>query len=279
MNYEIVPGYFCQDDPFADAIAIGPLPPRFGLLDPSEKRWSNLRDNLRQMNADADSNTSFKLFLFGRHGQGYHNVAEEKYGTEAWDEYWAMLDGDGELVWGPDPQLTTLGITQAEDANKLWKEELAVHILLPDRIYCSPMTRAMQTNQITFEGVRPLDRNPTVVVENCREYYGAHTCDKRNTLTYIKGAFPRFETESGFTEEDQLWEVDSRETGKQVAHRAKKVLDTIFQTDKDAISISITAHGGIINGFLQSMGRNKYYPLPTGGIMPLFVLPSFDNPL
>ncbi|KAJ7250703.1 histidine phosphatase superfamily [Mycena rebaudengoi] len=270
MNYETVPGYFCQDDPFADPLAIGPLPPRFGLLDPSEKRWSDLRSKLRRMNADADGNTSFKLFLFGRHGQGSHNVGEEKYGTKAWDEYWSKLNGDGELVWGPDPQLTTLGKTQAEAVNKRWKEELAVHILLPDRLYCSPMTRAMQTHQITFDGVLPSKRSPTVIVENCREEYGVHTCDKRNTLTYIKGAFPQFELESGFTEEDQLWEPNSRETKEQAEHRAKKVLDTIFQNDKDAACISITAHGGIIHAFLRCMGRPKY-PLPTGGVIPVVV--------
>jgi hypothetical protein len=130
--------------------------------------------------------------------------------------------------------------------------------------------------------------DPTINdMQNCREEYGVHTCDKRNTLTYIKGAFPQFELESGFTEEDQLWEPNSRETKEQAEHRAKKVLDTIFQNDKDAActyniqwissmlsgerghaGISITAHGGIIHAFLRCMGRPKY-PLPTGGTIPL----------
>jgi hypothetical protein len=28
---------------------------------------------------------SYKVLFLGRHGQGWHNVAETKYGTKAWD--------------------------------------------------------------------------------------------------------------------------------------------------------------------------------------------------
>ncbi|KAJ7123981.1 histidine phosphatase superfamily [Mycena crocata] len=265
--YETFPGLFLQDNPLADPITIGAVPARFGLLDSSDDRWPKLTTKLRELNADAGDNASYKLVLFGRHGQGYHNVAEEKYGTEAWDAHWAMLYGDGELTWGPDPELTEIGKAQAGDANKVWTEELSAGIPLPEKLYCSPMTRAMQTNAITFAGVssaRP------VVVENCREEYGEHTCDKRNTRTYIHDTFPQFDIEHGFTEEDELWEAETRETKAHAAARARTVLDRIFQDDAEVTFVSITAHSGIINGFLTSLGRARY-PLPTGGVIPVII--------
>jgi hypothetical protein len=30
--------------------------------------------------------------------QGYHNVAETKYGTPEWDRYWSKLNGDDEMT-------------------------------------------------------------------------------------------------------------------------------------------------------------------------------------
>ncbi|KAJ6570983.1 hypothetical protein DFH09DRAFT_982365 [Mycena vulgaris] len=164
--------------------AIGAVPPRLGLIDSSAEPWSNFAAKLRALNASAADGTSYKLILFGRHGQGYHNVAEEKYGTKAWDDYWSKLNGDGELTWGRGSchsRLTALGKDQAASVTKIWKEELAVQIPLPGQLYCSPMTRAIQTNEITFTGIAT---KRSVIVENCREEYGEHTCDKRSTLVH-----------------------------------------------------------------------------------------------
>jgi bisphosphoglycerate-dependent phosphoglycerate mutase len=54
-----------------------------------------------------------------------------------------------------DAELTAKGKGEAAIANTVWKEEraMAVPIPLPERMYCSPLTRAMQTHAITFEGV------------------------------------------------------------------------------------------------------------------------------
>ena len=54
-----------------------------------------------------------------------------------------------------DPELTQLGISQASHAHDAWKEELAFRIPLPDKMYCSPLTRAIKTNEITFRGIIP----------------------------------------------------------------------------------------------------------------------------
>ncbi|KAJ6483138.1 histidine phosphatase superfamily [Mycena sanguinolenta] len=268
-----LPGFFAQDDPLADAA----VPARFGLLDSSSQRWSTLLSRLRALNAASGvTGTMYKLIFFGRHGQGYHNVGENKYGTKAWDDYWAMLNGDDELTWGPDPELTALGLAQASVASEMWKaEHRDAQIPRPDSFFCSPLTRAMQTAATTFEGT--FNNVCILVVENCREEHGEHTCDKRSTRTHIESTFSfnredelHFEFEPGFAETDTIWLPDVRETKLQAAERAKGVLDRIFSENDEALFISITAHSGIINAFLHAMGRARY-ALPTGGVIPVVV--------
>ncbi|KAK7062789.1 putative phosphoglycerate mutase pmu1 [Paramarasmius palmivorus] len=232
-TYTAVPGFFIQDNATtADAASsLVFIPPRFGLLDDSDNHWDELLAKVDRLNCEAEKGTSYKVVIFGRHGQGFHNVAEAKYGTEAWDDYWSKLDGDGELVWGPDAELTPLGEDQARAVNQAWKTELAFNIPLPKRRYSSPMTRALNTYLLTFEDI-PLVGRP-LVLENLREQYGEHTCDKRRSRTYIATTFPQFDIEQGFTEEDELWTADERESSVHVASRAKAVLDVIFENDVD----------------------------------------------
>ncbi|KAH0580024.1 hypothetical protein H2248_002838 [Termitomyces sp. 'cryptogamus'] len=266
-SYTAVAGFFSQDSKTASGIQ--GIPPRFGLLDDSTDRWTKFFIKIDQLNKSVDESTSFKIFFFGRHGQGYHNVAESKYGTQAWDNYWSKLDGDGELVWGPDSELTVIGEGQAADAQNAWTVEVADGIPLPEKFYCSPMTRALKTCELTFNDLWTEKSESPTILENCREENGVHTCDKRRTASYIAKTFPRFQLEPGFTEEDLLWDPDSRETKEHIADRAKIVLDHIFENNQE-IFISVTAHGGIINGFLASIGRPAYV-LPTGGILPVVI--------
>ncbi|KAL0960422.1 hypothetical protein HGRIS_005465 [Hohenbuehelia grisea] len=264
--YETFGPIFAHDDP--DIPVTDPIPPRFGLLDDSSTRWSDLFDRIKVLNDESPS-TSYKLFFLARHGQGFHNVAESKYGTPAWDAYWSKLDGDGVLVWGPDAELTDLGKGQAQAAGQAWKTELAAGIPLPGKFYCSPLTRALSTSQITFDGIIPDDDKVVNVLENCREQYGVHTCDKRRTRTYIATTFPDSRIEEGFAEDDPLWTPDDRETAQHIAERARDVLDRIFADDPEDF-ILVTAHGGIINGFLACLGRPSY-SLATGGILPVVI--------
>lgn len=87
--------------------------------------------------------------------------------------------------------------------------------------------------------------------------------------------------EPGFAEEDHIWKADERETLEHRMQRGTAVLETIFEENHDTCGahilalfmvltalysdISITAHGGIINGILLAVGRSSAYSLPTGG--------------
>jgi len=61
-----------------------------------------------------------------------------------------------------------------------------------------------------------------------------HTCDKRNTKSYIAKSHPSFTIEEGFTEADELWNPTVRETKAEVSIRARSVIDKIFREDPEA---------------------------------------------
>lgn len=151
----------------------------------------------------------------------------------------------------------------------MWLDEVAAGAPLPDGLYCSPMTRAIQTCRFTFAKVVDFADRPPLILENAREIYGVHSCDKRRSKSYIMKEFPEFKIEDSFTEEDELHDPNVRETYEHVAQRGRNVLDYIFDNDNGVV-ISVTAHSAFIRGFLIS-ANHKPVPLPTGGIVPMVV--------
>ncbi|KAF9779231.1 phosphoglycerate mutase, partial [Thelephora terrestris] len=272
-TYAYIPGFFAQDDPQADPDVIGALPDRFGLLDSNPGHWQRFQLNITALGLEGKPGDSIKVFFLGRHGQGYHNAAQAKYGMSAWDDHWSRLDGDGEIVWGPDSFLTPLGIQQAEAAHNKWLHEMPSGTPVPTVFYSSPLTRALRTLEITWTDItlpnkaKDVQLQPShkvVIAENCREVCGGDTCDKRRPKSWIAENFPLFEFNSGFSEEDEFWTPDSRETEEHVNERALSILDDIWDKYPTETYISITAHVGFIRGLTRVVGRGTY-ELPTGG--------------
>ncbi|QRW11551.1 histidine phosphatase family containing protein [Ceratobasidium sp. AG-Ba] len=279
FSFEVVRGFFLQTDDLADPAVIGANPPAFGLKQTSSPTyWSDFKSSIAKLQSEAPKGVRYGVCWFGRHGQGWHNVAESLYGTKAWDEHWSLLNGDGKIVWGPDPELTDLGREQARAAHKGWVDELAKDdpVPLPTRLFSSPLSRAASTCDITFRRVLygiegKSDIVKPLVLENLREDIGEHTCDKRATKTEIQKAFPDFAIEPGFTEQDELWS-ERRETHEQITTRLRSVLDRIFAEllPANETYFSITAHGGAIGAALGVLGH-KPYALPTGGVIPVVI--------
>ncbi|KAK4055276.1 putative phosphoglycerate mutase pmu1 [Microbotryomycetes sp. JL201] len=240
------------------------------LLDRSPERWRKFARHVERLNDEADDHTTYKVLYVARHGQGYHNVAEIKYGTPAWNAYWSRLETDGDIRWGPDPELTPLGIEQAKANNQAWKQRIQQGAPLPERIYSSPLSRSARTLELTWHdilidkrGVKPL------VKERLRETIGLHTCDKRREKSVIRRRFPLFEFEPTFSEHDQLWSPDFQESSQQQALRTQQVLNEIFATDSSTY-VSITAHGGTIKSLLRVIGHGDV-AVPPGGWLPLVI--------
>jgi len=200
------------------------------------------------------------------------------------------LNGNGEVVWGrkfstqplfvqpclffllrADSELTSIGIDQARTVHENWLSEAKFGLPPPHIRYCSPLTRALHTASITFDGTYERYPSRVIVKENCREEHGVHTCDKRNSVSYITSRFPEFEVEADMTEEDRLWKETVRETPAEVVVRAKMILDDVFEKCGSSDTfISVTAHCGFISGFLTAIGRPDVV-LPTGGVLPVVV--------
>ncbi|KAH6907483.1 phosphoglycerate mutase [Coprinopsis sp. MPI-PUGE-AT-0042] len=269
-NFEILPHFFGHDLDGAGE-PLEAVPERFGLLDESEDRWIALRSKLAELNTEAGGSAAYKLVFLIRHGRGFHNVAEAKYGTKQWNDYWSKLLGDDEITWGPDPLLTPTGIDQAKAVRKMWEKEMSAGLGTPSKIYSSPFSRALRTCYISFDGLLEDDSkvltSPVIdpCSQDCREENGVHTCDqRRTTASFIRKEFPKYTLEDGFSEEDRLWLPDVRETKEAVAVRGGRVLDRIFEENPADHVIAVTAHSGFINGVLKALGRQPYF-LPTGG--------------
>jgi len=267
-TYTIVPGFFLHDSahPYPEpSIA---LPDRFGLLDDSPSRWSNFKHEFGQLVKGARPDTQYKLLVIGRHGEGWHNVADQKYGLE-W-EY--RQNSDGTLIWGPDAELSHLGIKQAQEANELWKKEVAAGLPLPSQLFSSPFVRAVETCKITFGDILIANRKVRpFIIEMLRETLGVYTCDKRGALSHLRQAYPEFQIEEGFEENDVLWKPDYRETLQEHAARQQKAFDIIFDgKNREHCYVSVTCHSGTIKAILTMLGRQPFL-IPTGGVIALVI--------
>lgn len=66
-----------------------------------------------------------------------------------------------------DSKLTPLGEEQARNAHISWEKERPFGIPLPEKLYTSPLTRAIRTNQVTFDDTLFPSGSKTVIVEVC----------------------------------------------------------------------------------------------------------------
>ncbi|EED21902.1 GPI anchored protein, putative [Talaromyces stipitatus ATCC 10500] len=303
INYTTVTGYFFQDEPSTDPSTFVYYKENFGLINrtyPGEKnggwighgqtQWQKFYHEVLRLNRESPENVQYKVFFFGRHGEGYHNAAESFYGTPAWNCYWAELNGNSTNTWH-DAALTANGVAQAQIAHNFWQDLINNQkIHTPDAYYVSPLTRCLQTANVTFTGLdlphSGAEFKPTVK-ELLREGISIHTCDNRRNKTYIHDLFPEWQIEDGFAETDELWNGISEETSDAEAVRSKKVLDEIFteltsfetsacEPSPENLFISVTSHSGQIGSLLSVLGHRKF-SLSTGAVIPVLVRAEYSE--
>lgn len=282
FKYTVTKGVFMQSEDETDDKEFDFKKSNFGLISRSyptdaegddERQWKRFEKYVRSLAADAKENECVKVLFLGRHGQGWHNVAETKYGTKAWDCYWSALDGADGITWA-DAHLTPLGENQAKDVNALWAAQIPHGIPLPERYYVSPLTRTVQTADLSFKSL-PLPETHAYkpyIKELLREALGVHTCDRRSTKTYLEENFPHLTFEPGFEEQDPLWEADYREPRSARRYRLATLLDDLFGNEdgKKEVFVSLTSHSGAIGSVLEVLGH-RTFALETGGVIPVLV--------
>ncbi|CAE6489356.1 unnamed protein product [Rhizoctonia solani] len=186
FHYEAIPGFYIQSEPPA---TLNPVrrPPAFGLKEhASPTRWKDFKDCIDLLQHSAPEDTRYIVCWLARHGQAWHNM-----GTSTFQGNSSMSGWDNQTA---DPPLTPLGESQAKKLNNLWKAELqrsSDPIPLPTKLFCSPLSRALATMKITFEGLllananaRTLGERP-LVLEGLREVISPFTHDKRSSKTEI----------------------------------------------------------------------------------------------
>lgn len=80
----------------------------------------------------------------------------------------------------------------------------------------------------------------------------------------IRKAYPEWPFEEGFSEEDELWRKEERETAEAQDQRTKVVLDDILGNDRNT-HISISSHSGEIGSILRGMCSLGWCRLVVGG--------------
>ena len=147
----------------------------------------------------------------------------------------------------------------------MWSQESSLKdggIGIPTISYCSPLTRCLVTNSITFAPLLAPDskelegpRIHTVVVEvcpleccvirllhdflvwrfckkkDCREVVYRDEGERRRSKSYIELVFPKFTIEPGFAEKDPYWNKYKSESDESVERRVQVVLDKIFKSE------------------------------------------------
>lgn len=284
---QALPDYFLQSDPTTNASKFSFLTSNFGLIsrtyssdpsypsdDPKPTQWQRFYHHLATLNANAPEETSYRLLFIGRHGQGYHNIAETYYSTIAWDCYWSALEGNGTVTW-LDAHLTPVGQGQARTASNFWQSQIHDQkMATPQSYYLSPMDRAIETADITFRELKfPEGSAPykPLIKEMLRETNGIHTCDKRSPRSAISSRWkdPPYRIEEGFPEKDELWLPDLREPDSAHTQRMLGALDDIFAHDDNTV-ISLTVHSGVISATLRGVDHREF-GMETGGVIPILL--------
>ena len=246
-------GYFVQGERNHFISTMSPR--RMGLVE--GKTWQNVHAELDEKRQNG---VQLKLVVFLLHGEAMHNVAIEKYGSDAWNAYYCKLP---EYL---DAPLTAEGVKQAEEASKRLNAEIDNGLQL-QHVLISPLERALQTftivyqNQTTKMSVKPL--------ELAREVLGVHTCDERRAISEKRMQYPELDFSGFKSDEDSWWTPDHRETDVEIEARAMKLLSLIF-SNTSTQSVGVVSHSVFGAALLRVIGHREY-SLGTADFLPLLI--------
>lgn len=181
------------------------------------------------------------------------------------------------MTWA-DARLTEKGKGQALEIKASLESDIQeMKIPRPGRCYTSPLARCLETTRLAFSGLGSPTDQPfkPMIKESLRERLGRHTCDRRSTRSWIESNYPEFEVEPDFTEQDELWQPNYRETADEHVVRVKKLLDNIFSSEERSV-ISFTAHSGAIRALYAATGHRDVW-VAAGAMVPLLVMAELQE--
>jgi broad specificity phosphatase PhoE len=161
-----------------------------------------------------------KFVYLIRHGQGVHNSRARDIGRSAYSDE-SLLDAP----------LDEIGRKQASALG----EHLRDSGLPIELVVVSPLRRTLETAKLAFGGTVP-----QLALEEIREAFGAHACDKRGPVSAVRHVFPHVDFSLVKTDED-TWHGPSRETVREVAARGHKFVE--FLRERPETHIAVVSHG------------------------------------
>jgi broad specificity phosphatase PhoE len=221
--------------------------------------WVRFAAHVARLNADTPAGVRYKVLYLTRHGTGFHNQKSAEVGSELWDSYWSLQDGDGVTTWF-DAFLTDLGQQQARDLAAFWADLVDRDgAPLPGKLYTSSLARCLQTSRLAFSNLMESHGRvfaPTVK-DALRERYTLHTCDMRRPRSWIAENYPDYPIEDGMPEEDPLRTMDHYETHAEHEARKQAALEDIFNTDAEEF-VSLTIHSMAIRAIQGVCGVSRH---------------------
>ncbi|CAM9877137.1 unnamed protein product [Ascophyllum nodosum] len=107
----------------------------------------------------------------------------------------------------------------------------------PDVVFCSPLTRAIQTAVIMFEGTGI----PIVALPEVREAYGRFPCDRHKDKRDLEAKFGDAVDFRLCTDKDTLWTADCREDMSHLSKRVAAFLDGVLRREEG--HVFVVSHG------------------------------------
>ncbi|KAM5350274.1 hypothetical protein ACJ41O_006779 [Fusarium nematophilum] len=253
--------------------------PNLGLLDAvhesddgslgESRGWARFAHHVQHLNEKRDPGASYKVLLVVRHGRGVHNVVMDEVGSVEWkvimrltslenqkltsrQRHWSKLEGDGNRTWF-DAELVDEGVEQAKTLGTFFAEGVKNKgFPVPGTIYTSPLARCLETTKLVFKEVmegQGMAFKP-VVKELLRERLTDHTCDRRRASKWITAAYPEYELETAFADEDVLWHADRSESNAEHVARTQSLLEDIWRQDSGAF-IGLVTHSFTLSSILE----------------------------
>ena len=168
-----------------------------------------------------------------RHGYAAHNQANDALGSRA---YYSNKYRFSQLVEKGKEQALALRVLIENSNMKI------------DRIYTSPLDRAMQTASILFPRDSKYDRTKIFVTDDIRELGYSHPCNERKSLNILSLAYPNFDYSKMTYHKDVMF------LSGDVKNRFISIIDEIrdfvdkwyLDGNTDMPSIVLVSHGSFL---------------------------------
>jgi len=168
------------------------------------------------------SDEKSKLVHFVRHAEGLHNAAHR----DREEEFWKTLFNSDEM-W--DAPLTKEGEAQCAGLEEVILSE-GIDV---DLIVVSPLTRTLQTAQLSFGKTHP--KTPAIAHELCRERIAVYTSEGRTDTSVVAQRFPQVDFSLVTNEKDTMFQ--HKEKDEDVGARAKLFVEWLMARPESRIAV------------------------------------------